>query len=138
MREVLKFTSNQYLKAEELLNAHCKGEGKNIIYIQVLSADVIYAIVEDSKETELLEENKKLTEQVEDLKKSGIEWHYMVKDPTDFPKPQTSVIVVYRNKCDGYLWEPTFGMVDTNNKWCGMSSFDNNYHFVVKWAYIPS
>lgn len=137
MRQVLKFINDKYMNAEENLNMLCKDKDMTIISIQVISQNLIYAIVDNGNEIKLSEENKKLIEKIEDLKKNCLEWHYMEKDPTYFPTPQVPVLVVYKNKCDGYIWEPTIGMIGKDKKWYGMSSFDNNYNFVIKWAYIP-
>lgn len=138
MKELIHFSGNQYLTASEQLTMHCKDKAKEIVSFQVSPTSTsIYAIVDDNNEIKLKEENESLLKKIEELKKSSVEWHFMEKDPMDLPTAGIKVIVVYKTKCDNYLWEPTVGIFTKKNEW-NIPSFDNNYHFVVKWAYIPN
>lgn len=137
MKELVSFIGNQYLTASEQLTMHCKDKEKEIVSFQVLPPDTIYAVIDDNNEIKLKEENESLLKKIEELKKSSVEWHYMEKDPMDLPKAGVKVLVVYKTKCENYVWEPTFGVFSEKGEW-KIQNFDSNYHFVVKWAYIPN
>ena len=137
MKELVSFIGNQYLTASEQLTMHCKDKAKEIVSFQALQPDTIYAVIDDNNEIKLKEENELLIKEVEELKKSSVEWHYMEKDPMDLPTSGVKVLVVYKTKCENYFWEPTVGILTEKKEW-NISGFDNNYHFVVKWAYIPN
>lgn len=137
MKELVSFIGNQYLTASEQLIMHCKDKAKEIVSFQVLPPDTIYAVIDDNNEIKLKEENEPLIKEIKELKKNSLDWHYMEKDPMDFPFPGVKVLVVYKTKCENYVWEPTFGIFTEKGEW-KIQGFDNNYHFVVKWAYIPN
>ena len=137
MKELVSFIGNQYLTASEQLTMHCKDKAKEIVSFQALQPDTIYAVIEDNNEIKFKEENESLLKEIEELKKNSLDWHYMEKDPMDFPFPGVKVLVVYKTKCENYVWEPTFGIFTEKGEW-KIQGFDNNYHFVVKWSYIPN
>ena len=137
MKELVSFIGNQYLTASEQLTMHCKDKEKEIISFQALPPDTIYAVVDDNKDIKLEKVNEILMQTIEELKKNSLDWHYMEKNPVDFPTPGTKVLVVYKTKCDNYVWEPTFGVFTEKGEW-RIQNFDSNYHFVVKWSYIPN
>ena len=90
-----------------------------------------------NNEIKLKEENELLIKEIKELKKNSLDWHYMEKDPMDFPSPGVKVLVVYKTKCENYVWEPTLGIFTEKGEW-KIQNFDSNYHFVVKWSYIPN
>lgn len=137
MKELVSFIGNQYLTASEQLTMHCKDKAKEIVSFQVLPPDTIYAVIDDNNDIELKKVNEILIQTIGELKKNSLDWHYIEKNPVDFPIPGVKVLVVYKTKCDNYVWEPTVGILTEKNEW-NIPSFDNNYHFVVKWAYIPN
>lgn len=137
MKELVSFIGNQYLTASEQLTMHCKDKAKEILSFQALQPDTIYAVIDDNNEIKLKEENELLIKEIKELKKNSLDWHYMEKDPMDFPFTGVKVLVVYKTKCENYVWEPTFGIFTEKGEW-KIQGFDNNYHFVVKWAYIPN
>lgn len=137
MKELVSFIGNQYLTASEQLTMHCKDKAKEIVSFQVLPPDTIYAVVDDNNEIKLKEENEILMQTIGELKKNSLDWHYMEKNSLDLPTPGVKVLVVYKTKCDNYVWEPTFGVFTEKGEW-RIQNFDSNYHFVVKWSYIPN
>ncbi len=137
MKELVSFIGNQYLTASEQLTMHCKDKEKEIISFQALPPDTIYAVVDDNRDIKLEKVNEILMQTIGELKKNSLDWHYMEKNPVDFPSPGVKVLVVYKTKCDSYVWEPTFGIFTKNGEW-KIPNFDSNYHFVVKWSYIPN
>lgn len=137
MKELVSFIGNQYLTASEQLTMHCKDKAKEIVSFQALQPDTIYAVIDDNNEIKFKEENESLLKEIEELKKNSLDWHYMEKDPMDFPFPGVKVLVVYKTKCENYVWEPTFGIFTEKGEW-KIQGFDNNYHFVIKWSYIPN
>ena len=137
MKELVSFNGNQYLTASEQLTMHCKDKAKEILSFQALQPDTIYAVIDDNNEIKLKEENELLIKEIKELKKNSLDWHYMEKDPMDFPFPGVKVLVVYKTKCENYVWEPTFGIFTEKGEW-KIQGFDNNYHFVVKCSYIPT
>lgn len=137
MKELVSFIGNQYLTASEQLTMHCKDKAKEIVSFQVLPPDTIYAVIDDNNDIELKKVNEILIRTIGELKKNSLDWHYMEKNPVDFPIPGAKVLVVYKTKCDNYVWEPTFGVFSEKGEW-KIQNFDSNYHFVVKWTYIPN
>lgn len=137
MKELVSFIGNQYLTASEQLTMHCKDKEKEIISFQVLPPDTIYAVVDDNKDIKLEKVNEILMKTIGELKKNSLDWHYMEQNPVDFPTPGVKVLVVYKTKCDNYVWEPTFGVFTEKGEW-RIQNFDSNYHFVVKWSFIPN
>lgn len=137
MKELVSFIGNQYLTASEQLTMHCKDKEKEIISFQVLPPDTVYAVVDDNKDIKLEKVNEILVKTIGELKKNSLDWHYMEKNPVDFPTPGVKVLVVYKTKCDNYVWEPTFGVFTEKGEW-RIQNFDSNYHFVVKWSFIPN
>lgn len=137
MKELVSFIGNQYLTASEQLTMHCKDKEKDIISFQALPPDTIYAVVDDNRDIKLEKVNEILMQTIGELKKNSLDWHYMEKNPVDFPSPGVKVLVVYKTKCDNYVWEPTFGVFTEKGEW-RIQNFDSNYHFVVKWSYIPN
>lgn len=137
MKEFVSYTGNQYLTATVQLDTYCKENEKEVVSFQVLPPDTIYAMVDDNRDIELTKVNEILVQTIGELKKNSLDWHYMEKNPTDFPTPGVKVLVVYKTKCNNYVWEPTFGVFTEKGEW-KIQNFDNNYHFVVKWSYIPN
>ena len=137
MKELVSFIGNQYLTASEQLTMHCKDKAKEIVSFQVLPPDTIYAVIDDNNEIKLKEENEILMQTIGELKKNSLDWHYMEKNSLDLPTTGVKVLVVYKTKCDNYVWEPTFGVFTEKGEW-RIQNFDSNYHFVVKWSYIPN
>ena len=97
----------------------------------------LVSFIDDNNEIKLKEENELLIKEIKELKKNSLDWHYMEKDPMDFPSPGVKVLVVYKTKCENYVWEPTLGIFTEKGEW-KIQNFDSNYHFVVKWSYIPN